>query len=440
LHLQTQIIAQKGFAMRCDETCELDGATDLIALNQSCFCMTLGRAELDAAILEHAGNHELGALLAARPNLFAATAVFVSPADLAAMQAQVAAIEAVAALAPFQDAALARSSDRITGVQTGTRGLFMGYDFHISEDGPKLIEVNTNAGGAFLVNALQRAVAEHAVACGDARLTSSDAIDTLLMESFIAEWQAAGREGRPDTLAIVDEDASEQYLYPDMLLARDLLTRNGIETLILGPKALTFENGVLTSGGRTIDMVYNRLTDFDLSEPGNAHLRAALLEDAAIVSPAPRHHALYADKQNLIWLSDADLLESWSADAVHRAALSKIPGTRRVTEAVADELWTDRRGYFFKPAAGFGSRATYRGDKLTKRVWADILAGNYIAQALIAPTMRAVTVAGERITLKYDVRLYTYAGETLLLAARVYQGQTTNFRTSGGGFAPVYQF
>ena len=54
--------------------------------------------------------------------------------------------------------------------------------------------------------------------------------------------------------------------------------------------------------------------------------------------------------------------------------------------------------------------------------------------------MRAVTVAGERITLKYDVRLYTYAGETLLLAARVYQGQTTNFRTSGGGFAPVYQF
>ena len=72
--------------------------------------------------------------------------------------------------------------------------LFMGYDFHISEDGPKLIEVNTNAGGAFLVSALQRAVAEHAMACGDARLTSSDAIDTRLAESFIAHIKQTNKE------------------------------------------------------------------------------------------------------------------------------------------------------------------------------------------------------------------------------------------------------
>ena len=120
--------------------------------------------------------------------------------------------------------------------------------------------------------------------------------------------------------------------------------------------------------------------------------------------------------------------------------LAAIPDTRRVTEDVADELWATRRGYFFKPAAGFGSRAAYRGDKLTKRVWSAILEGDYIAQALVPPTVRAVTVDQEPVTLKYDVRLYTYAGKTLLLAARVYQGQTTNFRTSGGGFAPVYQF
>jgi hypothetical protein len=38
---------------------------------------------------------------------------------------------------------------------------------------------------------------------------------------------------------------------------------------------------------------------------------------------------------------------------------------------------------------------------------------------------------------KTDVRLYTYDGRVLLTAARLYQGQTTNFRTPGGGFAPV---
>jgi hypothetical protein len=37
-----------------------------------------------------------------------------------------------------------------------------------------------------------------------------------------------------------------------------------------------------------------------------------------------------------------------------------------------------------------------------------------------------------------DIRAYVYAGEILMLAARLYQGQTTNFRTPGGGFAPVF--
>ena len=43
----------------------------------------------------------------------------------------------------------------------------------------------------------------------------------------------------------------------------------------------------------------------------------------------------------------------------------------------------------------------------------------------------------EQAARKMDVRLYTYNGDTLLPAARLYQGQTTNFRTPGGGFAPV---
>ena len=41
-------------------------------------------------------------------------------------------------------------------------------------------------------------------------------------------------------------------------------------------------------------------------------------------------------------------------------------------------------------------------------------------------------------TRKLDVRLYTYDGRVLLTAARLYQGQTTNFKTPGGGFAPVF--
>jgi hypothetical protein len=47
-------------------------------------------------------------------------------------------------------------------------------------------------------------------------------------------------------------------------------------------------------------------------------------------------------------------------------------------------------------------------------------------------------VDGQVQQMKGDLRAYVYQGRVQLLAARLYQGQTTNFRTPGGGFAPVF--
>ena len=88
--------------------------------------------------------------------------------------------------------------------------------------------------------------------------------------------------------------------------------------------------------------------------------------------------------------------------------------------------------------AGFGSRAAYRGDKLTRRVWQEILAGDYVAQAIVSPGERRVDGDAPDKAMKFDLRAYTYDGAVQWSAARLYQGQTTNFRTPGGGFAPVY--
>ncbi len=41
----------------------------------------------------------------------------------------------------------------IAQIDHGPAGAFMGYDFHVEGDGPRLIEINTNAGGA-AINAL----------------------------------------------------------------------------------------------------------------------------------------------------------------------------------------------------------------------------------------------------------------------------------------------
>ena len=113
--------------------------------------------------------------------------------------------------------------------------------------------------------------------------------------------------------------------------------------------------------------------------------------------------------------------------------------TVAVDPAEGERFWNERKHWFFKPPAGFGGRATYRGGNVTRRVFDEILHGGYLAQELVPPSEHAVRLAdGSETTIKVDIRSYVYAGRIQLVAARLYQGQTTNFRTPGGGFAPVF--
>ena len=165
----------------------------------------------------------------------------------------------------------------------------------------------------------------------------------------------------------------------------------------------------------------------------------AYLGGEVVLSPHPRAHALYADKRNLTLLCDESFLkDAGIADDAVSTLLGAIPRTEIVTVRTRDALWEKRRQLFFKPAGGYGSKAAYRGDKLTKRVWAEMATGVYVAQALVVPSERHVGGAKNPVALKADVRNYAYAGAVQLVAARLYQGQTTNFRTPGGGFAPVF--
>ena len=158
-----------------------------------------------------------------------------------------------------------------------------------------------------------------------------------------------------------------------------------------------------------------------------------------MVTPHPRAHALYADKRNLTLLTDADFLRSLGlAPATIATLLAGIPHTVMVAPEQAEKFWRTRKQWFFKPAAGYGSKAAYRGDKLTRRVFEEILRGQYVAQARVEPGERRAPAAHGELPLKFDLRCYVYDGRIQLLSARLFQGQTTNFRTAGGGFAPVF--
>ncbi|WP_184081795.1 hypothetical protein [Sphingobium subterraneum] len=410
-------------------------------LNLGCFCISLDRRELADALDRAVRSEGFAARLgASHPTLFSNVPVFVPSEMLAQMMLIVGAVEEAARLPAYRAAALAYAP--LSARQDfGPLGAFMGYDFHLASDGPKLIEVNTNAGGAFL-NALL-AGAQRAC-CPEDRFavrapTESDFAERVA-RMFVAEWQRQRSKGRPALIAIVDDMPEKQHLYPEFQLAQDLLEKQGIRAVIVDPAQMVYDGQKLTAEGQVIDLVYNRLVDFSLDEPRHAALKAAYLQGAVVVTPSPHVHALLADKRNLSLLSDDARLEDWGLPAAYRAVLRNgLPQTVVVTRANSEDLWRERRNLFFKPARGHGSKAAYRGDKVTRRVWDEIVSGEYVAQTFAAPTVRNATVAGESIALKTDIRLYTYAGELLLAAARLYQGQTTNMRTPGGGFAPVLQ-
>lgn len=372
-------------------------------------------------------------LMARRALVFSDTRVHVAAAHLQAMADFVAAMEHIAALPGWQ-AAVLQDAPETARHASGVRGVFFGYDFHITADGPKLIEINTNAGGGFLNTLLLQAQRPPHTGLADGA-----AIDTAFCAMFVAEWAAAGRTGKPKRVAIVDDAPEAQYLNPDFDLCRDLLLQHcGIEAIICDAADLVVSNGRLQSAGQDIDLVYNRLTDFLLDDPRHAALREAWLHDLAVVTPHPRAYALFADKRHLVRLGDDAWLAGIGVDAVTRALVQRVvPPTERVTADKADDLRARRKGLFFKPATGFGSKATYRGANVTTRVFADILKGDYVAQALVPPSTRVIEIDGVRSELKIDLRCYAYAGQVQLVAARIWQGQTTNFRTPGGGFTPV---
>lgn len=407
------------------------------SLNAECFCVSLDREALRTAIDRDPAAGGLSQLIEERcPHLFAALPVFVSRRHVDEMAKIVAAVEEVVAL-PAYRAQVLSYAPQIARRDPGTAGVFTGYDFHLGAAGPKLIEINTNAGGALLNAVLGRA--QRACCEEIASLVSGpipvQSLERAIFDMFMQEWRLAGRGGVPARVAIVDDAPEQQFLYPEFVLFERLFRSFGVQAVVRAPEQLTFRDGQLRDADAPIDLLYNRLTDFSLQEEAHSAIRAAYLAQAAVVTPHPHAHALYADKRNLVVLSDAAHLRAMGVREETIGILARgVPRTRVVSAGLADELWAERRKLFFKPAAGFGSKATYRGDKLTKRVWSEILSRSYVAQDFVPPSERNID-PGE--ALKVDVRNYAYAGRVQSLAARLYQGQTTNMRTPGGGFAPV---
>ena len=397
-------------------------------LNRECDCTLTDMPALHRRLDSMACRH-----------LFSEAPVFLRAVHAEQMRRIVAAVHRIVKLPEYR-AVVLRTAPTIAQLSPSAQGVFLGFDFHSSSVGPKLIEINTNAGGALLNVALR--AAQRSCCDGVEELQSggvaANELEQRIVDMFMNEWRLARGDRPLRSVAIIDEAPETQFLHPEFMLFKALFESRGIDAFIADPADLEIVRERVMIGGRPIDLIYNRLTDFYFEKPRHRVMREVFERNLALVTPHPHAHALYSSKQNLSILSDPAALRQTGASPHDIEALTRGIPTTRIVEGSGERWWNERKRWFFKPLHGFGSRGTYRGDKITRRAFAEVMNGRYVAQELTPPGERLRTVAGARQVFKVDIRCYAYAAEIQLMAARVYQGQTTNFRTAGGGFAPVH--
>src|SRR5690606_10397177 len=243
-------------------------------LNRGCDCAVTDLPKLRKTI--ESALQPAQSILETHPHLFSELPVFIDPAHVMQMRRVIDAVEATVHLPTYQQAVL-RHAPTISGTEPRTSGVFMGFDFHMTEDGPKLIEINTNAGGAFLNVAVHNAQKACCLAADEYLATQPSAaqLEANIVAMFRREWSLA-RGARPlRTIAIVDLEPAGQFLYPEFQLAKKVFESNGIRAHIVDPSELELASDCLRLRGERIDLVYNRLTDFYFDAPSSHVLRLA---------------------------------------------------------------------------------------------------------------------------------------------------------------------
>jgi len=309
-------------------------------------------------------------------------------------------------------------------VDPGNKSIMMSYDFHVDENqNLKLIEINTNAAFLALGYEMYR-MKQHALPVGDFSFQE-------VRESIETELRLNGKNVSPSLkIAITDEEPQKQRLFVEFLVYNELFKSWGWDSRIQDYREL-FQNF-------QPDFIYNRYTDFFLTEKSSALLREKFLKREVCLSPNPFEYLLLADKQRLIEWSTPGFLESLRVSGEPLSLIrSAVPKSYDVCPARADEVWAERKKLFFKPKNAFGSKQSYKGASISRKAFEDMLNSDMIAQEYVpAPEQTFTTPEGPQ-SFKYDLRCYAYQGRLQLIVARIYQGQVTNLRTPYGGFATV---
>ena len=285
----------------------------------------------------------------------------------------------------------------------------------------KLIEINTNA--AFL------GLGYHMYLTRNSPLPIANFNLLKIRDCIFEELRLFGKSTTTPSLVIIDENPSEQRLFVEFLMFQELFKSWGWPTEIRDfRKALEMPRP---------DFIYNRYTDFYFENLTSKALKETFLDKSVCFSPHPYEYFLLADKERLTdWSSNfVETLPGFEKQAalIKKHLLQSMP----INQDNKETIWASRKKWFFKPTQDYGSKGSFKGSSISKKTFEELILKRTIAQEYVSPPELTELMPTGPQNFKYDLRFYAYQGELQLVLARLYQGQTTNLRTPGGGFACV---
>ena len=295
--------------------------------------------------------------------------------------------------------------------------VLMAYDFHLDNETVQLIEVNTNASAFLLVNSLYQFK----------KLNHTKALEDL-KSSFQKEWSRLSRKTTaPKKVVLIDQEPLKQKMAVEFFMYKDFFQSMGWDMEILDSKQLKADDKqeLYSPKNEKIDFIYNRSTDFYFEN--HPLLAKAYQESACVILPQPKDYFLLADKARMAdWFS-----KDWTELKEIKNNLLK---TQLLNSQNKQEFWQNRKKYFFKISQGHGGKMAYRGSSISRKKFEELFQYKSLAQEYSAPSRIKDSKLQE---WKLDLRAYVYKDHIQQLVSRVYQGQLTNFKAPGSGFATV---
>ena len=275
------------------------------------------------------------------------------------------------------------------------------FDFHydFKTEQLSLIEVNTNAS-AYLVSCALYEFLE--------RKFPIEEPEKNLLKSFQNEMELFDLGKDPKTF-IIDEKLNEQKMFFEFFIYKDFLEQisENIEICDFS-KVQTSDQSAL---------IYNRYCDFLLTRPESKTLLNHFLEGSALITPNPKEYLITAAK---------DRLNHFAAKKISSAV---IPSIAFQDFNDIEELWSQRKKYYFKPMRMFGGKAVFRGSSISRKRFDSLNFADYMAQESRPPSLID--------DWKFDLRVYTYGNQIQHVISRTFKGQLLNFSHEGGGLTTV---